>query len=376
MKNSLIHLLLAIISLNLCLSSFQTSFFKQMNKEYIKKNLILSPISAYQILSLTSNGAKGKTLQEMLLSLSSTELNELNQINLAILNAVKEFKSIEMANAVMTAFTPEEKFTEVAYSYKSTVGPLGNVEQVNNWCSEKTHGKITKILDEIEPNTMMILLNAIYFKGIWTKQFNRKDTYKMNFYNYGIIDNAVTVEMMHIREQFKYYENEFAQAIEIPFKIDSASAIVLLPRNDININDFVADLEEKKIQEYIEGMKTYTVDLSLPKFELEFSSQLKGALQKLGMNEAFSPAKADLTGMRKEGQLYISKVIQKTYLKIDETGAEAAAVTAVVIKTRSIKLNNRRMLVNRPFLMILKSKDLPKNYDALFMAKIEKLQTI
>ena len=358
MKNSLIHLLLAIISLNLCLSSFQTSFFKQMNKEYIKKNLILSPISAYQILSLTSNGARGKTLQEMLLSLSSTELNELNQINLAILNAVKEFKSIEMANAVMTAFTPEEKFTEVAYSYKSTVGPLGNVEQVNNWCSEKTHGKITKILD---------------FKGIWTKQFNRKDTYKMNFYNYGIIDNAVTVEMMHIREQFKYYENEFAQAIEIPFKIDSASAIVLLPRNDININDFVADLEEKKIQEYIEGMKTYTVDLSLPKFELEFSSQLKGALQKLGMNEAFSPAKADLTGMRKEGQLYISKVIQKTYLKIDETGAEAAAVTAVVIKTRSIKLNNRRMLVNRPFLMILKSKDLPKNYDALFMAKIEKL---
>ena len=120
-------------------------------------------------------------------------------------------------------------------------------------------------------------------------------------------------------------------------------------------------------------MKTYTVDLSLPKFELEFSSQLKGALQKLGMNEAFSPAKADLTGMRKEGQLYISKVIQKTYLKIDETGAEAAAVTAVVIKTRSIKNNNKRMLVNRPFLMILKSKDLPKNYDALFMSKIEKL---
>ncbi len=373
MKNSLIHLLIAIISLNLCLSSFQTSFFKQMNKEYIKKNLILSPISAYQILSLTSNGARGKTLQEMLLSLSSTELNELNQINLAILNAVKEFKSIEMANAVMTAFTPEEKFTEVAYSYKSTVGPLGNVDQVNNWCSEKTHGKITKILDEIEPNTMMILLNAIYFKGIWTKQFDPKNTYKMNFYNFGIIDNAVTVDMMHIREQFKYYENEFAQAIEIPFKIDSASAIVLLPRNDININDFVADLEEKKIQEYIEGMKTYTVDLSLPKFELEFSSELNNVLQKLGMKEAFDPAKADLTGMRKEGNIYISKVIQKTYLKIDEAGAEAAAVTAVVIKTRGFDPNNRRMVVNRPFLMIIKSKDLPQNYDTLFMAKIEKL---
>ena len=131
MKHLLFNLLISIISLNLCLNSFQTSFFKQMNKNFIKKNLILSPLSVYQILSLTSNGAKGKTLQEMLLSLSSTELDELNKINLAILNTVKEFKSIEMANAVMTAFTPEEKFTNMAYTYESTVEALRNVEQVN-----------------------------------------------------------------------------------------------------------------------------------------------------------------------------------------------------------------------------------------------------
>ena len=120
-------------------------------------------------------------------------------------------------------------------------------------------------------------------------------------------------------------------------------------------------------------MNSYTVGLSLPKFELEFSSQLKEALQKLGMKEAFIPDKADLTGIRRKGEIYISKVIQKTYLKIDETGAEAAGVTAGVIKKRTGKHNNKIMVVNRPFLMILKSKDLPQNYDALFMAKIEKL---
>ena len=373
MKSLLFHLYIIIISLNLSLSSFQTLFLKQMNKEYLKKNLIISPLSAYQVLSLTANGAKGKTLEEMVLSLSSENLEKLNEMNLAILNTAKQFKSIEIANAVMTAFIPEEKFSNMAYTYEATVEALRDIDQVNYWCKVKTHDKIKKILDSIEPNTMMILLNAIYFKGILSKQFDPEYTRKMIFHNFGDEKSGVDVEMMYIKEQFKYYEDESTQVIEIPFNKDSASAIVFLPRNDININDFVADLEEKKIQEYIEGMKTYTVDLSLPKFELEFSSQLKGALQKLGMNEAFSPAKADLTGMRKEGELYISKVIQKTYLKIDETGAEAAAVTAVVIKTRSMKLQNKRMLVNRPFLMILKSKDLPKNYDALFMAKIEKL---
>jgi len=374
MKHLLFNLLISIISLNLCLNSFQTSFFKQMNKNFIKKNLILSPLSVYQILSLTSNGAKGKTLQEMLLSLSSTELDELNKINLAILNTVKEFKSIEMANAVMTAFTPEEKFTNMAYTYESTVEALRNVEQVNKWCKEKTHEKINKILDEIEPNTVMILLNAIYFKGIWTKQFDPKNTYKMNFYNFGDINNAVTIDTMHIKEKFNYFEDEFTQVIEIPFNKDSASAIVFLPRKDNDINYFIADLEEKKIKEYIDRMEPYTVDLSLPKFELEFSSQLNEALQKLGMKEAFNPAKADLTGMRKEGNIYISKVIHKTYLKIDESGAEAAGVTAVVIKTRGFDPKNKRMVINRPFFMILKSKDLPQNYDALFMAKIEKLE--
>ena len=92
------------------------------------------------------------------------------------------------------------------------------------------------------------------------------------------------------------------------------------------------------------------------------------------MKEVFNPAKADLTGMRKEGNIYISKVIHKTYLKVDEAGAEAAGVTAVVIKTRGFNPKNKRMVINRPFFMILKSKDLPQNYDALFMAKIEKLE--
>ena len=175
---------------------------------------------------------------------------------------------------------------------------------------------------------------------------------------------------MFIKEKFNYYEDELIQVIDIPFANDSISAQIFLPKEDYNINYFVADLNEKKMKEYNERMYPYEINLYLPKFELEFSSELNNVLQKLGMKEAFNPAKADLTGMKKEGDIYVSKVIQKTYLKIDESGAEAAGVTAVVIKTRSI---SKRMVVDRPFLMVLKCKELPENYDNLFMAKIEKL---
>ena len=156
----------------------------------------------------------------------------------------------------------------------------------------------------------------------------------------------------------------------IPFSKDSATAIILLPREYIDINNFIIKLDEESIQNYINEMSPYNVELNLPKFELEFSSELNSALERLGMEEAFDAGKADLTDMRKEGNIYISKVIQKTYLKVDEQGAEAASDTAVIIKTRSII---KKMNVNRPFIMILKSKALPNNNDMLFIAKIEKL---
>ena len=113
MKSLLFQILIISLSLNLTLHSFQTALFQQMNKEFANKNLIISPLSAYQILSLTTNGANGKTFQEMLSALSSNYINGLNDINFSILKAAKQFSSIEIANAVMTAFIPEEKFSNM-----------------------------------------------------------------------------------------------------------------------------------------------------------------------------------------------------------------------------------------------------------------------
>ena len=374
MKSLLFQIIIVLACFNLYLNSFQTSFFKEINKEYNQQNLVVSPLSAYQVLSLTSNGANGNTLQQMVSTLSSNALDHLNVNNFQILKAFKNFTSIEIANAVMTAFNPEQNFVSMSYAYDATVGPLISVDQVNNWCNEKTHRKISKILDDFPANTVMVLLNAIYFKGLWKKEFNPKLTRKADFYNYGEKSSVAKVDMMYIKDDFMYYEDKNVQIIDIPFKKDSVSALIFLPREN-NINDFLADLDDEKINNYIKKMFIENVVLKLPKFELEFSANLNTALQNLGMKDAFSVAKADFTKMRKQNDIYVDQVLQKAYLKIDESGAEAAAVTSVIIVTKSAGpfLREKIMVVDRPFIMMLRSSQLPKDNDVLFTAKIEKL---
>ncbi len=253
MKSLLFQIIIVLACFNLYLNSFQTSFFKEINKEYNQQNLVVSPLSAYQVLSLTSNGANGNTLQQMVSTLSSNALDHLNVNNFQILKAFKNFTSIEIANAVMTAFNPEQNFVSMSYAYDATVGPLISVDQVNNWCNEKTHGKISKILDDFPANTVMVLLNAIYFKGLWKKEFNPKLTRKADFYNYGEKSSVAKVDMMYIKDDFMYYEDKNVQIIDIPFKKDSFSALIFLPREN-NINDFLADLDDEKINNYIKKM--------------------------------------------------------------------------------------------------------------------------
>ena len=347
--------------------SFQTSFFQEINKQYINKNLLISPLSAYQVLGLTANGAKGETLNQMLLALGNTDLDELNEINKNILNIFKEFTTIEIANAVMTKVNPKETFLDAAELYEATVEPLKNVAQVNNWCNLKTHGKIKEIIDELEEGTLMVLLNALYFKGTWKIEFDERNTTKQIFYNYNKQSNSKKVDKMKVKEKFNYYEDREAQIIELPYKSDGMSAIIILPNEEKDINEYISELSDEKLQRLLKRMYEETVTLEIPKFKIEFSSLLNSVLQKLGMVIPFG-VNADFSGIIDEG-LYISKVIQKTYLSIDEIGTEAAAVTAVVMRN-SIDLS---MVIDRPFLFMLRNKHLPQNYEMLFISKIEEL---
>ena len=227
-------------------------------------------------------------------------------------------------------------------------------------------------MDSLDPNAVMVLLNAIYFKGTWLKEFPENQTSTKAFYNLNDDSNITNIEMMTIKENFNYYEDNKIQMIELPYTKDSMSAIIILPNGDININDFISDLDDDLIQRYLKRMQKNLVQLELPKFELEFSSLLNDALKNMGMVDLFDQGLADLTGLKDSKDIDISRVIQKTYLQVDEKGTEAAAASAVEVVTKSMPKYSR-MYVNRPFLFMLRNKNLPTNYEMIFMSKIENL---
>ena len=352
-------------------SSFQSSIFSEVNLDNKGKNVIVSPLSIYQVLGLTTNGAVGTTQKEMISTLEESSLDNLNSVNYKLMQTIKNFVSVELANGVMSTFEPIKSFTKICDKYEAPIEQLLSANQVNEWCSKKTHGKITEIIDQLDPNTVMLLLNAVYFRGEWVYPFNPDRTYKGSFYNFGKEEKGL--EMMTQTHEFMYYQDADIQAIELPYKNDSMSAVIILPNKNVDVNTYVNlyNVNDGAINKILEGMFETVIQINLPKFEVEFYMKLKEVLQRLGMESAFG-AGADFSGINGAGGLYIDDVIHKTYLKVDEIGSEAAGVTIVDMR-KSLPIPKAVMDVNRPFILVIKSKELPKNNDLLFMAKIEEI---
>ena len=289
----------------------------------------------------------------------------MNNINLNILQSIRQFETVEIANGVMTKFDPTLMFLKVCIKYEAAILPLVSVDQVNEWCSEKTHGKITKILDELD-SAAMLLLNAVYFKADWKYPFNPSYTYTGKFTG---STETKDVRFMTQTKNFNYYENNNVQVVELPYKNDSTSAIVILPKDKIDVDTYLKSLDDNELNTILAGFTSKRVSLSLPKFEIEFETKFKDILMKLGMVQAFDIT-ADFSGIKCSGGIKVNNVIHKTYLKVDEKGTEAAAVTAVDMIATTALIEIVIMNVNRPFIFLLRSSKLPKNNDLLFMAKV------
>jgi serpin B len=306
----------------------------------------------------------------MITALEASSIENINNRNFQLIKTIKKFSTTELANGVMSILTPNKPFLKMCDKYEAPIEKLISLEQVNGWCSKKTHGKITKILDELGSDVIMILLNAVYFKGDWTFPFNPRLTRDGLFGDSS--SKKKKVKMMTQTHKFNYYIDRSVQAIELPYKNDSMSALIILPYAGADIDNFVNTLKinDNYLNRIMKGMKKTMVKLSLPKFEIEFKSNLNKVLKKLGMKQAFTP-QADFSGIG--ATLHIDAVIHKTYLKVDEKGSEAAAVTAVVMSNNTLPFTPKvtTMNVNRPFIFILRSKLLPKNNDLLFIGKIK-----
>ena len=349
------------------MNSFQFNIFQEINKSSIGKNMMISPISIYHILSLTANGAKNKTLSEMLTALCNKNKQEINENNKSISSAIGKFHTVEFANAVFTKVKTEKTFKDAIKEYKAKVDRLQDANQVNKWCSDATHKKIPKIIDVITPNDLIVLINAIYFNGTWMNPFQKEKNTKNDFMNFN--KEPKNVEFMNIKEPFPYFENEEYQAISLKYNKDSLSAIIILPQKESDINNFIQNFTYEKYNFIIKNAFQKKVALSLPKFEINFEAEIKPNLMSLGMNNAFND-NADFSDMYKGSKIYIGRVIHKTYIKVDEKGTKAAAATAVVMRMKGISIDPV-MNVNHPFLFIIRADNLPAGHDILFISKVE-----
>ena len=359
-------------------NQFAFGLLREANREVPGKNLFLSPLSASLALGMTMNGAQGSTFDAMrgTLAFGTLSQGEINASYRGLIDLLVELDPrvrMEIANSIWyrDTFPFHQAFFDTTRTYfDAEVDGLdfnspASVPRINGWVKEKTSGKITDIVQEISPQTVMYLINAIYFKGTWTQRFDPANTRDAPFFDAAGQRATRTVKMMFRDGNVRLYDGDGFQAVDLPYGNGAFSMTILLPHRDGSVEETLASLDATKWGRMVEGFADRPFGVMLPKFRLEYEQHLVDALTALGMGPAFTPYVADFTGMSPRGRdLYISDVLQKTFVEVNEEGTEAAAVTKVEIRETSAP---PVFMVDRPFVFAIREKF---SGTILFMGKI------
>ncbi|GLG92684.1 Putative serine protease inhibitor 1 isoform B [Gryllus bimaculatus] len=333
-------------------------------------NVFFSPTSLEVVLALAHMGAKGKTAEEILAGLELP--NDADLVKSGYNAIMKSLRStgdmtLEIANKVYSeqTFSVEQEFQLVAeksfLAAAENVNFIGNPEGsrvvMNSWVEKQTHDKIKDLFGkgDITPDTKMVLINAVYFKGKWKHQFDPSKTSKEPFYI--TASQTKEVDMMHIKKKFGYLELEDLKAklLVMPYIGDSMFMVILLPNEVDGLQEMEKKLHSINIADLMKRADHVEVEVTLPRFKIETTIDLVEPLQKLGVKSMFDPEFADFSGISKEKGLYVSKVVQKAFIEVNEEGSEAAAATAQQIRFRRSAVWLEEFKVDRPFLIHLYS---------------------
>ncbi len=360
---------------------FGIKLFREINIQEEKgKNIFISPLSVSMALGMTYNGTDESTKEAMektleLSGLAVQEINESYKDLIELLTGLDRKVKFQIANSIWyrQSWSFEEEFINLCKAYfNAEVSGLdfndpGASEIINSWVDRNTNGKIEKIVDDvIDPYTVMFLINAIYFKGTWTYEFDKKLTSDDQF---NLPDGSKSPCKMMVQEgDFQYFETDDFQAIDLPYGDERFSMTIFLPKPQVDVDYLVKQLDQESWDHWINSFSKRSVKLFFPKFALKYEIKLNDVLKALGMEIAFDPYQADFTKMYEGPEnLYISKVKHKTFVKVDEEGTEAAAATSVGIVPTSIEPYVLIMRVDRPFVFAIR-----ENYSQtiLFIGKI------
>lgn len=329
-------------------------------------NVFISPLSVSIALGMAWNGANGATKTEMetamkISGLSVADMNGYYQIMQSTLPGIDPTTKLSIANSLWykTGFPVKPDFLKVNTDYFGTYvkeldfSKAWAVDTVNNWCAKKTNNLITKPLDQIPANAVMYLVNAIYFKGIWRKHFETKNTVEANFTNE--LNTQVKVNMMYQKDTFSYTSDNYAQYLDLPYGNKAFSMTVILPADGKTTGDVLNYLTTENWNNRLQYMRSKEVEVYLPRFKTQNKFLLNEPLKNMGMNQAFTSS-ADFTNIA-DSNLMISRVLHDTYVEVTEEGTEAAAVTVVEIaNAMPVSQPTPVFRVNKPFLFVIREK--------------------
>ena len=357
-------------------NSFAIDLYKNLKDKH--ENLFFSPFSITSSLAMAYLGAAGETAAQMerVLRLKKGAHEEISRVlafyteepleipSCGCYRMIKTSRSyhLSVANAMwvqegyqlLDEFVEDmKKYYRTSLNYVDFVSARKEaVKKINEWVEERTLGKIKDLLkeDDVDHLTRLVLTNAICFRGEWLYPFDPEATRKEKFHISK--HETVDVDMMSCSAEFRYFENEFVQVLEMPYKGDDIAMIVVLPREWVGLDTVEEELDLETIRKWLKGMSLAEVDVQFPKFKLESRFSLKETLVRMGMSDAFSDS-ADFSKMDGTKNLKIQNVIHKTFVEVEETGTEAAAATAVLIGIKMAPSIPFSFKANRPFLFFI-----------------------
>jgi serine protease inhibitor len=361
-------------------NAFGFDLFQQLRRQDANKNVFFSPLSVTFALAMTYNGAAGETKNAMARALKVEGMSnaELNHASHDLLKSLKgSDPKIELAIANSLWARGGVRFNESFLAdnrafYGAEISTLDfsspqAAATINRWVSDNTKGKISKIIDNIDPQKVMFLINAVYFKGQWQKRFEKTLTKEQPFH---LPDGQKKpMPMMAQSGNYLYHRGDKFQAVNLPYGEGGVSIYLFLPDKGSSLDEFLKGLSFQKWEGWINNFNDTPGDVKLPRFKLDYEETLNDSLKAVGMGVAFNPREADFSGIRPERDLFISEVKHKAVVEVNEEGTEAAAATSVGVTTTSIREPRERFsfVADRPFLMAIRDS---KTGAILFMGAV------
>ena len=325
---------------------------REMNQE----NICLSPLSAQFAMAMVANGAEGKTKKEILdaMQLGDSANTHSRRLldDIAEKTIYNKHSEVRIANSIWIkeGFDVRQEFIDTNKEHfdalvESAPFNQGTVKRVNDWCNENTNGKIPRILDRLTGNDRMLLINALYLKAAWSKPFQEENTTEKTFTTEK--GEEIEVPTMMIRNNESYYSDNMVSMVSKRLQ-GGYTMLFILPAEGVKCDE-AAEYVAKDFDTFLQKMEVRNVLLSLPKFTTDFGMSLKPILANLGIKRAFG-SKAQFGGISDEA-LFISDVVQKTYINVNEKGTEAAAVTMAIAGALSMRPPKTEVITfDRPFI--------------------------